>query len=46
MQVDNVAINRGIFREIPTRYDGKRGQRVKVGFTLLETRRDGQVEPQ
>ena len=45
VQVDNVAINRGIFREIPTRYDGKRGQRVKVGFTLIETRRDGQVEP-
>ncbi|MEO7411509.1 MAG: DUF2207 domain-containing protein, partial [Sphingomicrobium sp.] len=45
VQAENVAINRGIFREIPTRYDGKRGQRVKVGFTLLETRRDGQVEP-
>jgi hypothetical protein len=45
VQAENVAINRGIFREIPTRYDGKRGQRVKVGFTLIETRRDGRPEP-
>lgn len=45
VQADNVAINRGIFREIPTRYDGARGQRMKVGFTLVETRRDGQPEP-
>ncbi len=45
VQVDNVAINHGIYREIPTRYDGKRGQRIKVGFTLVETRLDGQPEP-
>ncbi|MES2903081.1 MAG: DUF2207 domain-containing protein [Pseudomonadota bacterium] len=45
VQVDNVAIKRGIFREIPTRYDGKRGKRIKVGFTLVETRRNGQPEP-
>ncbi len=45
VEAENVAINRGIFRDIPTRYDGPRGQRVKVGFTLIETLRDGQVEP-
>ena len=45
VQVDNVAINHGIFREIPTRYDAPRGGRVKVGFTLVETRLNGQPEP-
>ena len=45
VQVDNVAINHGIFREIPTRYDAPWGKRIKVGFTLVETRLDGQPEP-
>lgn len=45
VQVDNVAIRRGIFREIPTRYDGQRGQRIKVGFTLIATLLDGRPEP-
>ena len=45
VQVDNIAINHGIFREIPTRYDGPRGKRVKVGFNLVETKLDGQSEP-
>ena len=45
VQVDNVAINHGIFRDFPTRYDGPRGQRVKVGFTLLDTTLDGSPEP-
>ncbi|MCY7279500.1 MAG: DUF2207 domain-containing protein [Sphingomonas bacterium] len=45
VQVDNVAINHGIFREIPTRYNAPWGKRIKVGFTLVETRLDGQPEP-
>ena len=45
VQVDNDAINHGIFREIPTRYNAPHGRRVKVGFTLVETRLDGQPEP-
>ena len=45
VQVDNVAINHGIFREIPTRYQAPWGKRFKVGFTLVETRLDGQPEP-
>ena len=45
VQVDNVAINHGIFREIPTRYDAPWGKRIKVGFTLVETRLDGRPEP-
>jgi len=45
VQVDNVSIKHGIFREIPTRYNAPHGRRVKVGFSLVETRLDGQPEP-
>ncbi|WP_309601445.1 DUF2207 domain-containing protein [Sphingomonas sp.] len=45
VQVDNVAINHGIFRDFPLRYDGPRGKRVKVGFNLLGTTLDGVSEP-
>ena len=45
VQVDHVAINHGIFREIPTRYQAPWGKRVRVGFTLLETTLDGRPEP-
>ena len=45
VQVDNVAINHGIYRDFPTRYNGARGQRVKIGFTLIETTLDGASEP-
>ena len=45
VQVDNAAIRRGIVREFPTRYDGKRGKRNKVSFTLVETLLDGRPEP-
>ena len=45
VQVDNVAINHGIYRDFPLRYDGPRGKRVKVGFTLLGTTLDGASEP-
>ena len=45
VRVENVAINHGIYRDFPTRYDAPRGRRVKVGFTLVETLLDGQQEP-
>jgi uncharacterized membrane protein YgcG len=45
VQVENVAINRGIFRDFPTRYNGSRGQRIKVGFDLISTERNGRPEP-
>ena len=45
VNAENVDINRGIYREFPTRYDGRRGERIRVGFKLLETRRDGRAEP-
>ncbi len=45
VEVENVAINHGIVRELPTKYNGRRGQRVKAGFTLVDTKLDGQLEP-
>lgn len=38
-------IKRGIVREFPTRYQDDNGRTVKVGFTLLGVKRDGQPEP-
>ncbi len=37
-------IKRGIIRDFPTRYTGRQGQSVNVGFKLLEVRRDGAAE--
>jgi len=45
VNVENVAINHGIFREFPTRYSAPGGRRVRVGFTLLHTLLDGKEEP-
>jgi uncharacterized membrane protein YgcG len=45
VNVENVAINHGIYRDFPTRYDAPRGRRVKVGFKLGGTWLDGQAEP-
>lgn len=38
-------IQRGILRDFPTVYTDRRGVRVKVGFEVLEVRRDGRSEP-
>ena len=38
-------IRRGIYREFPTRYRDRHGNRVVVGFEVIEVRRDGQPEP-
>ncbi|QIK96055.1 DUF2207 domain-containing protein [Sphingomonas sp. HDW15A] len=45
VNAENVQINRGIYRDFPTRYKGRHGERIRVGFELLETTRDGQPEP-
>ncbi len=41
---ENVRINRGIYRDFPTRYRGRRGNQVRVDFTLLGAQRDGYPE--
>jgi uncharacterized membrane protein YgcG len=38
-------IRRGIYRDFPTRYRDRRGNRVVVGFEMLEVLRDGSPEP-
>ena len=38
-------IKRGIIREFPTKYQDKHGHTVRVGFEIVEIRRDGQLEP-
>ena len=37
-------IQRGIYRDFPTRYQGARGSQVRVGFELLGVTRDGATE--
>lgn len=38
-------IRRGIYRDFPTRYRDRHGNRVVVGFEVLEVLRDGRPEP-
>ena len=38
-------IRRGIYRDFPTRYTDRYGNRVVVGFDVLEVLRDGRTEP-
>jgi hypothetical protein len=38
-------IRRGIFRDFPTVYADRHGQRVIVGFDVLSVKRDGRPEP-
>lgn len=45
VNVENVQINHGIYRDFPTRYKGRHGERVRVGFDLIGTKLDGQDEP-
>ncbi len=39
------AIRRGIFRDFPTTYQDRNGLRYRVGFEVLDVRRDGRDEP-
>ena len=45
LRAERSAINRGIFRDFPTRYRGPRGSRVHVGFTFEGATLDGQPVP-
>ena len=38
-------IRRGIYRDFPTRYQDRLGNRVQVAFEVIEVLRDGQPEP-
>jgi uncharacterized membrane protein YgcG len=43
--VENVRINHGIFRDFPTRYQGRHGNQVRVGFDWLGATLDGRSVP-
>lgn len=38
-------IRRGIYRDFPTRYSDRLGNRVQVDFDVLDVHRDGNIEP-
>jgi len=45
VSVEHVRINHGIFRDFPTRYRGRHGNQVRVGFDWLGATLDGQSVP-
>ncbi len=45
VKVEGRQIKRGIFRDFPTTYKDRAGNRVRVGFEVLEVQRDGAPEP-
>jgi uncharacterized membrane protein YgcG len=45
VRAEGSRIRRGIYRDFPTRYRDRYGNRVVVGFELLDVRRNGQPEP-
>lgn len=45
VQAEGNKIKRGIFRDFPTDYKDRLGNRYRVDFELLEVRRDGHTEP-
>ena len=45
VRAENKKINRGIYRDFPTKYKGKLGNKIKVGFEIIEVLRNGRSEP-
>ena len=45
VRAEGSRIRRGIYRDFPTRYRDRYGNRVVAGFELLDVRRNGQPEP-
>ena len=44
VRAENNKINRGIYRDFPTKYEGKLGNKIKVGFEIVEVLRNGNSE--
>ena len=44
-QVENISINRGIFRDIPTLYTDQLGNRIRISLDVDDVQRDGRPEP-
>ena len=45
VRAEGTSIRRGIYRDFPTRYTDRYGNRVNVDFELLGVERDGHAEP-
>lgn len=45
VRAEGNSIRRGIYRDFPTRYKDRYGNRVVVGFQMIEVLRDGKPEP-
>ncbi|MDQ3511037.1 MAG: hypothetical protein M3414_05010 [Pseudomonadota bacterium] len=45
MRTEGASIRRRIYRDFPTRYHDHRGNRVVVGFDVVEVRRNGEPAP-
>jgi hypothetical protein len=45
VRAEGSQIRRGIYRDFPTRYRDRHGNRVVVGFEMREVLRDGRTEP-
>ncbi len=45
VRAKNYKIKRGIYRDFPTKYNGKLGNKIKVGFEIIEVLRNGHSEP-
>ncbi|HEU0311479.1 MAG TPA: DUF2207 domain-containing protein, partial [Sphingomicrobium sp.] len=45
VQAEGNQIRRGIYRDFPTRYKGRHGERIRVAFDLIDVTRDGRPEP-
>lgn len=45
VRAEGEQIRRGIFRDFPTDYKDRAGNRIRVGFEVLEVMRDGLPEP-
>lgn len=45
VRAEGTSIRRGIYRDFPTRYTDRYGNRVNVAFELLGVERDGRAEP-
>jgi hypothetical protein len=45
VRAEGSRIRRGIYRDFPTRYRDRYGNRVVAGFELLDVRRNGEPEP-
>jgi len=45
VRAEGAEIKRGIYRDFPTRYRDRNGKRVRVGFSILSVKRNGEDEP-